>query len=120
MNNQQIIKATEELVTKLTAPAKQLNALVVEHIEQLSRFQLKTLETYTDLGLEQLKAALQVDDAKALQAYVKNQGKVVETLSRKLSADGEALARLNQSFAVSVQKLAQESAQQLAKPAKAA
>lgn len=114
MTNEQIIKATEELIGKISGPAKQLNQLVVNHIEQLSRIQLKAAESYTDLGLGQIKASLAIGDAKGLQEFVQSQGKVAQNLSQKFTTDSEALARLNQEFAASVQKLAQDSAQALA------
>lgn len=109
MTNEQIVKATEELFGKIAGPTKQLNTLLVDHIEKLTQFQLKAAETYAGLGIDQLKASLSVQDPKSLQDFVKGQSKVAENVTKKFSSDAETLAKLNQDFAVSVQKLVQES-----------
>ena len=105
---QDIFAQAAEQFTKLSAPAKQLNSLVVAHIEKLAQFQLEAAKAYTDTGIGQLRSALDVNDAKSLQDYVANQQKVAEAVAAKLKADAEALVQLNQGFAGQVQKLAQE------------
>ena len=112
MNPDFIAKTTEEL-NKIGAPVKQFNALVVNHIEKLTQFQLTTAQSYAELGLGQLRSALEIADAKGLQDYVSGQSKLAESVGKKLAADAEALAALNKEFATTVQKLAQESVTKL-------
>lgn len=119
--NQDILNQAAEQLNKLTAPAKQLNALVVDHIEKLAQFQLDAAKSYAGVGITQLRSALEISDAQTLQSYLQDQAKVAEAVSKKLAADAEALAKLNQQLTAEVQKLAQQSAATLnvaAKPAR--
>lgn len=116
---EEIFEKTNAQLNDLLAPAKKFNALVVDNFEKLAQFQLDAVRSYTDLGLEQLRAALEVSDAASLQAYVSNQQKVAETVGKKLTADAETLANLSKSFTVEVQKLAQENVTNLAQFAQA-
>jgi phasin family protein len=108
--NQQIFTQAIEQFNAAAAPAKRANALFVSHLEQLTQFQLEAAKNYADIGLEQLRAALSVTDAKSLQGYVANQSTVAQDVSKKLAADGQTIAGLNQKFAAELQKLTQESA----------
>lgn len=94
--------------SKLAAPVRKFNALVVDHLEKFAQFQIEAARSYSDLSLEQLRAALTVKDAASLKRYVDEQGKVAEALGRKFSADAETLVGLSKDFTVEVQKLAQE------------
>lgn len=111
-------KSTAQLAS-LTAPAKKLNALAVDNFEKLAQFQLENAKAYTDLSVEQLRAALDVNDAKSLQAFVSNQQKVAKTVGEKLTADAQTLAALGKQFATEVQKLAQENVATFANAAQA-
>lgn len=115
---EEIVTKTNEQVAKLAAPVKKFNALVLDHLEKFVQFQLEAAKSYSDLGLEQLRAALDVKDAESLQTYVSGQQKVVEVVGKKLSSDAETLATLSKDFTVEVQKLAQENVAVLV-PAKA-
>ena len=93
----------------LTAPAKKFNTLAVANLEKLTDLQLNAARAYVEIGVEQMRAALNVSDAKSLQDYVAGQSKVAKTVSEKLTADTTALVELSKNFGSEVQKLAQES-----------
>jgi phasin family protein len=105
---EEMFQKTNVQFGELFAPARKFNALVVDNLEKVTKFQLEALRSYADLGIEQLRGALEVNDAQSLQAYVSNQQKVAETVSKKLSSDAETFAALSKDFTVEVQKLAQE------------
>ena len=107
MYNEILDKANAQFA-ELLNPAKKFNSLVVENLEKLASFQLDAAKSYSDLGLQQLRAALEVSDAASLQAYVSNQQKVAETVGKKLTEDANTLAALSKDFGAEVQKLAQE------------
>lgn len=115
-------KSTAQLAS-LAAPVKKFNALAVDNLEKLARLQLDNVKSYTDLGLTQLRAALEVSDVQSLQTYVSNQQETVKAVGEKLVKDAAVYGDLAKQFAAEVQKLAQEQVQSfsgLAQPKKAA
>ncbi|WP_193222244.1 phasin family protein [Alkalilimnicola sp. S0819] len=116
MYQDQLKNVTKQLADA-TAPAKQLGALMVENLEKLSAFQLETAKSCAELNLQQLRAALEVRDAKSLQAFVSQQQKVAGELNEKLSADVKTLSGLGEKFGSELQKITKDS---LARAGKAA
>ncbi|WP_193222310.1 phasin family protein [Alkalilimnicola sp. S0819] len=107
----------------LFAPARKFNSALVDHLEKLTRFQLETAKSYADMSVEQLRAALEVNDVDSLQAYVSKQSGVASTLSKKLGEDANTLAGLGKDFAQELQQLTQENVSvfaEAAQPKKAA
>lgn len=92
----------------LIGPARKFNALVVDNAEKMVSLQLESARSYTDLGIKQLRDALEVSDAKSFQDYVSNQAEVAKTVAEKAQKDAQKLADIGQSFATEWQKLAQE------------
>ena len=109
-----IFEKTNVQFAELLGPARKFNALVLDNLEKVANFQLEAARSYTGLGIEQLRSALEVSDAQSLQAYVASQQKAAEAVSKKLSSDAETLAALSKDFTVEVQKLAQENVTSLA------
>lgn len=91
------------------APYQKLSALAVENIEKLVELQIKSLETYSKLGLSQFKAALTVQDIAGLQAYLADQQEVAKVVGEKLTADAKSVAELGEKFSAEAQKVAKES-----------
>jgi len=100
-------KGTAQL-EDLMVPARKFQGLLVDHFGKLADFQMDALRAYTDMGLEQLRAVKNIDDAKSFQDYIAGQSKVAKTLSEKLSQDVNTLTALSKDFGAEVQKLAQE------------
>lgn len=116
MSNELMDKAAEAL-HKLNAPLKQLGALAIEQAEKLSQLQVDSAKNYTGMTLEQLRAALQIEDAKGLQAFVEQQGKLAEAVAARLKADAEAVVEMQKQFAAAAQKLIQDQAKAAVKAA---
>ena len=100
-------KSTAQLEDLIT-PARKFQGLVVDHFTKLADFQLDALRSYTDLGLEQLRAVKNVDDAKSFQDYVSGQSKVAKTVGDKVTKDVNTLAALSKDFTAEIQKLVQD------------
>ncbi len=105
---EEMLKNANAQFGELLAPARKLNALLLDNAEKLSSFQLEAMRSYLDLSLSQVRGALEVNDIQSLQAYVGNQSKVAETFGQKLSEDASNLAHMGKEFGAEVQKLAQE------------
>ncbi|KAB7627210.1 phasin family protein [Alkalilimnicola sp. S0819] len=104
----EIINKTTEQFQQLQAPVKQFNSLVVDHMDKLTQFQLDAAQSYAELGMQNLRAALEVKQPQDLQQYVGQQKSVAETVSKKLNDDATTLVALNKGFVEGVQKLAEE------------
>ncbi len=86
----------------------QVNRVAVANLEKLTRFQLAALRSYTELGLEQLRAASEVSDLQGLQDFYTRQWEMAGTLNQKLLDDARALADLGAGFKADMDRLTQE------------
>ena len=102
------INQTNAQLSKLGAPVQKFNALLVSHLEKFAQFQLEAVRSYSDLSLEQLRAALDVNNPADLKSYVSQQNKVATVVGKKLSADTETLLSLSKDFTAEIQKFAQD------------
>ncbi len=116
--NEELIQKANEQWTQAAEPTRKLAALMVDHLEKVAHLNLDTARAYTDLALEQARGALEIKDPKSFQEYVSNQGKVANTVSRKITEDANTLASLGKSFGEEVQKLTQENVTVLSEFAK--
>ena len=104
----------------LFAPAQRLNTLLVDQVAKVTAFQLDAVKSYSDMGLEQMRAVAGIQDAKSLEQFIQNQNRVVKTLGEKLNQDASTFAGFGKDFTAELQKLAQESVVGIGKGAKAA
>ncbi len=102
----QIFDAFKNQPANLFGPSRELNKLAVAKLEQLVRLQLASLREYSDLNLEQLKAATDINDAAGLKDYFAKQRDYLKTIGEKLVADAQAMAALGKEFTQEAQKLA--------------
>lgn len=89
------------------APARNFAGLTVDHMEKLANFQLEATRAYFDLGVEQMRGALAVNDTKSFRDYVGRQRNVATAVGRKLTDDAETLAAFGRDYAEETGKLAQ-------------
>lgn len=98
---------------KLFAPVVKLNKLAVAKVEELANFELAALREYTELGLSQLKAAVEVTDAESFKSFAESQGAALKTLSEKAVKDAKVVADLGESFRNEALQIAREGAAEL-------
>jgi phasin family protein len=92
----------------LLASSKGFSRLSLDAAEKLTAFQLEQARAYTEFGLAELRAALEVKDAKGLQDYIAGRSKVAEKLGKKLQDDAKVLADLSANYSSEAQKLVSE------------
>ncbi|MDZ7810121.1 MAG: phasin family protein [Arhodomonas sp.] len=73
-------------------PVRRLSEIAMEQAEKVAHHQLDSARVYVDLGLEQLRAASEVRDAKALQGYIDRQQDIGARFGRQVTDDLETLA----------------------------
>lgn len=90
------------------APARKFNSLMVENASKMAELQISAARSYTDIGLKQVREALQVNGVEDLQRLATSQGETSRTLAAQLLADTQGLVKLGQEFGEDVQKLLTE------------
>lgn len=115
--NKEIFANVNEQFAAFAAPMKQFNNLVVGNVEKLAAMQLAAMQSYTEMGIAQLKGALEVSDADSFNAYVAQQKDVLKVVSEKIAADSKAVTELSSAFGAEAQKIAQDSIAAVAKKA---
>lgn len=93
----------------LPKPLIKANQLLAAELEKMSHFQMAVLQSYMDMGLNQLKAATQVTDIKTLQDFLNSQAEMAQLLRQKMTEDAQAWADLSTGFKASFDDLAKES-----------
>lgn len=97
------------------ASAVKSNKLAVANLEKVVALQLSSLQSYVDLGVNQLKEAAEISDPQSLQAFYDKQLKAAETLRQKLVADSKALVELSVGAKAELDDLAKENLAELQK-----
>ena len=108
--NDAILKSFNEQFEKLGAgfgPARDAAKLGVDHLEKLIALQLDAAQSYAELAVKEARSALEVSDGESLQAYLKNQQQLGNTIGTRVKADAEKVVSLNKIFVDQVQKIAQ-------------
>lgn len=114
----------DELFTKTFANAENLiepmvkaNKLAVTNLEKLVNFQMNAVQAYVDLGLDQLKAAAEVNSPQSFQSFWSKQVEASNVLRQKLLDDTKALVDLSNGFKDEFTKLAEDNVKEIAKAA---
>lgn len=107
---------TNEIFEKFTAqaqtffaPIQELNKLYVYNVEKLFEIQLNSARDYTEICLEQMRSACEINDQKALEAFLSKQGETFKTIGEKVIADSQAVANIGSEFSSEAQKIAEKS-----------
>jgi len=111
MNNDMFAKYTEQAESLFMAPTRSYAKLAMDYTQKLIDAQMEAARTYTDLGMQQARAALDIKDPSALQQYAEKQQEAAKDLGERVKADGEKVVALNQDFANEARKLVESSAQ---------
>ncbi|HXH02211.1 MAG TPA: phasin family protein [Candidatus Competibacteraceae bacterium] len=98
-------------------PVVKTNKLVVGNLEKLVSFQMSALQGYVDMGLGQLKAAVEVSNYQDLQSFLNGQVEFLAALRQKALDDAKALADLGAGFKADFDKLAEENISELTEKA---
>lgn len=111
MINDMFAKYTEQAENLFMAPTRNYAKLAMDYTQKLFDAQMEATRTYTELGMQQARAALEIKDTNALQQYAEKQQAVAKDLGERVKADGEKVVALNQDFANEARKLVESSAQ---------
>ena len=117
MSNDTVNQMQTQIENTVAGPARTYASMVLDHFEKLANLQFEAVKAYTETGMQQARAALDVKNPSDVQAYVENQQKAAKELGERMKGDAEKVASLNQTFAQNAQKVTQDSAQKASKAA---
>ncbi|KAB2934129.1 MAG: phasin family protein [Candidatus Contendobacter sp.] len=91
----------------LPEPVIKANKLFIENVEKILIFQMNSLKTYFDIGINQLRAAAEITDLESLQDFCKRQAEIAQTLQRKLMNDVRIMSDMAARFKTEMDGLTQ-------------
>ncbi|MEX0384611.1 phasin family protein [Spiribacter pallidus] len=109
MNNEMLTKYNEQAEQLVMGPSRSYAKLAVDYAEKMVNAQMEAAKTYTDIGMRQARAALEIKDAEALKAYADEQQAVAKDVSERVKSDAEQVVGMNQQFADEARKLVESS-----------
>ncbi|MDX1656035.1 MAG: phasin family protein [Candidatus Competibacteraceae bacterium] len=94
-------------------PVFKTNQLAVAKLEQLVSFQMDSLQTYVNLGLDRMKAAAEIDSLEAMQSFYQGQLETASTMRKMMMDDTKTLAEMMADFQSEFAQQFQANAQEL-------
>lgn len=100
-------KGLEKAPPALPEPVLKANRLFIENVEKMLIFQMNSLKTYFDIGINQLRAAAEITDLESLQDFCKRQAEIAQTVQSKLLNDARVMANMAARFKIEMDNLTQ-------------
>ena len=99
-------------------PIQKLNNLAINNTEKLTAFQLASLQSYTELGVAQLKAASKVHDSDSFLKYLIKQSEYMMRIGAQGVADANTAYQMGVNLVSDAQKVAEENVAVVTEPPK--
>ena len=93
-----LFNKTLETPQSLPEPLLKANKLWVENMEKMLVFQMNSFKIYMDIGINQMRAAAEINDVKSLQDFCKRQTDIAQTIQQKLLHDAKLMSDLATRF----------------------
>ncbi|MGL6261820.1 phasin family protein [Vibrio sp. WXL103] len=103
-----LFKTFTDQTEKTLEPYFKFNQLMTKNVEVVTELQLNAVRAYSDLGLEQMKAAANVKDVASLTAFSSQQLTTLTKFSQQLMDDSAKLQSIAKEFKEDVEKLTSE------------
>ena len=94
---------------KYFEPVREINALALENVEKLLDIQLKSINDTARLGVDRLKAAVDIKDIDSLKKYFTDQTETVKSLGERFVKDTQTALEIGASYTDKVQQIVTES-----------
>jgi phasin family protein len=105
MTNDNFDKMNDQAEKVFMGPTRDYAKLAMDYAEKMIDAQMEAAKTYTDIGMQQARAALEVKDTEALKTYAEEQQKVAKEMTERAKNDAEKVAAMNQDFVNEARKL---------------
>ena len=117
MTNETFSKVNEQTEKMFMGPTRDYAKLAMDYAEKMIDAQMEAAKTYTDIGMKQARAALEIKDTEALKAYAEEQQKVAKEMSERVKGDAEKVVAMNQDFVNEARKLVESNVKTAAEAA---
>lgn len=97
----------------LPDPVLKANRLFIENIEKMLLFQMNSLKTYFDIGINQLRAAAEITDLESLRDFCKCQAEIAQTMQCKLLNDARVMINMANRFRAEMDSLSQTTLEEM-------
>lgn len=87
-----------ETPQSLPEPLVKANKMMVENIEKMMVFHMNSLKAYMDIGINQMRAAAEINDVKSWQDFYRRQGEIAQTVQQKMLNDARLMSDLAARF----------------------
>ncbi|WP_299688635.1 phasin family protein [uncultured Vibrio sp.] len=103
-----IFKTMTDQTEKQFEPYFKFNKLVAKNVQTLAELQMDAMQTYTDMGLAQMKAVSEIKDVNSLTAFNSQQLSTLTQLSQQMMSDSAKLQAVAKEFKEDVETLTTE------------
>lgn len=117
MNNAQFEKFSAQAEKLFMGPTRAYGKLAVDYTEKLMAAQMEAVRTYSEIGIQQARAALDIKNPQGLQQYAEQQQSVARDLSERVKSEAEKSVAMNQDFANEIRELVESSVKAAAEAA---
>jgi phasin family protein len=93
-----ILNAFNEQAKAMYAPMAKFNSLLVESMEKMTEFQLRSIKSYAEIGFGQMKQAANIQDAEGMRQFSVVQTEATSTLNKKILEDAKAMTDMAAEF----------------------
>ncbi len=101
-------KSFTDQAEKTLTPLTRFNKLMAKNIEQLTELQLNAVRAYSELGVNQIKAAAEIKDVTSLASFNSHQLATMAKVSEQVSEDSKKMQDLAQEFKNELDNLVSE------------
>lgn len=113
----EFLKDFTEKAKENFAPVTQLNALMSESMQALWKSQVAATQRYSEMTMEQVKAATQIRDMESLQHFFQTQIGTFEAINEQIMADVKAMTDAGIQFKADFEAILNPSNEPEAEPA---
>ena len=104
-----IFNAFAEQTKNLYSPMQKFNSLFVDNMEKMTEFQLNAIKSYADIGIEQMKKAIDIKDADGIREFSSASAEATTELNKKIMEDAKTLSEMAVEFKSQVESIMDES-----------
>ena len=83
-----------EQARKMAEPLAKMNQVMLKNAERMTEFSLNTIKNYSELGLNHLRHATEVNTPEAATDFSTKQTELVNTISQQILQDAQRLTEL--------------------------
>lgn len=101
-------KEPQDQAETLLVSMKDLNNLVMENVQKLMKMNLDIVENYTQIGLDNYKAATGIKTVDELMKYAQKQRDIAQEVGKKISEDAKTVVDMSNQYVTTTQKVAED------------